>query len=344
MNRLRKWGVNLVVAIATFLSVMTIGLLGWQTVTPAQLSQAPDIPAAPPTLESAGLTLEELGEGVYGLIASTDFPPADFTSLAICNGAFIIGTDSVLVTDPFQTEDLANLLFETVESITDLPIRYVVNTHYHFDHTGGNAAAAERELPILGRGPIREWMTTRNLELDPEPTPPTVVMSSMGDIWLGDRHVLIQDMEGHSGGTDIIVYVPDVDVLIAGDLLFNERIPYLVDGDIPLWQDTLDVLMTTYSTATVLPGHGLVTTVEGLETQKAYVDYLEATALEWKAAEISQEEAIATTTVPPEYADYLFQALFPGNLEVAYQQITLGQAPEETALRISPDLPNVRGL
>jgi glyoxylase-like metal-dependent hydrolase (beta-lactamase superfamily II) len=338
---MKRWGIGLLAAIATFLS-----LWGWPGSTAAQhpptVAQAPET-AESPTLESAGLTLEEMADGVYALIASTDFPPVDFESVAICNGAFIVGSDSVLVIDPFQTDALATLLFDTVASITDLPIRYVVNTHYHFDHTGGNSAAESRNIAVVGRGPIREWMTTRNLDFDPDPTPPTLVMSD-GDIWLGDRQVFIQDMEGHSGGTDIILYIPDVDVLIAGDLFFNERIPYLLDGNIPLWQETLDTLISLYPTATVLPGHGPVTDTSGLERQKDYVDYLESAARLWKVSGVTQEEAIASTSLPAEYADYKFQALFPGNLEVAYQQITLQQSPEEMELSYKADSPYLRGL
>lgn len=339
---MKRWGIGVLVAIATFCS-----MVGWHVASSAHLpqpslAQASDTTASP-TLESVGLTLEEMADGVYALIASTDFPPADFESVAICNGAFVIGSDSVLVIDPFQTEALANLMFATVASITDLPVRYVVNTHYHFDHTGGNAAAAARQISVIGRGPIREWMTTRNLEFDPDPTPPTLVMRD-GDIWLGDRQVFIQDMEGHSGGTDLVLYIPDVDVLIAGDLFFNERIPYLLDGNIPLWQDSLNILIATYPTATILPGHGPISDAFGLERQKAYVDYLEDTALEWKELGLTQDEAIASTSLPEEYADYQFQALFPGNLEVAYQQITLQQNPEDVELSYDADSPYLRGL
>lgn len=340
MRYLKRWGFGLLVAIATVISVMA----GWQVHTFAQAPTEPQSIESSITLESAGLTLEEMADGVYGLIASTDFPPADFAGTAICNGAIVIGSDGALVIDPFQNEALADLLFSTVESLTDLPVRYVVNTHYHFDHTGGNLAAAQRTVPILGRGPIREWMATRNAEFDPTPTLPTVIVNGTGDLWLGDRQIYIQDMEGHSGGTDMIVYVPDADVLVAGDLLFHQRIPYLVDGDIRLWQETLDVLMDTYPTATVLPGHGSITDAEGLQQQKEYVDYLEAIALEWRDTGITQEEAMATTNLPPEYAEYKFQGLFPTNIEAAYQQITAGHSAASVAARHASDSIYVRGL
>lgn len=316
MKQFRRWAIGLLIAIATL-----VGIVGLQAPTPAQSQPAL-------TLEAAGLRLEELADGVYGLMASTDFPPADMATTAICNGSIIVGSDGVLVVDPFQNEDLATLLFSTVATLTDQPIRYVVNTHYHFDHSGGNAAADALNFPILGRGSIREFMLTRNLEMDPNATPPDVIVNGTGEVWLGDRQVQIAEYDGHSGGTDLVVYVPDVDVLIAGDLLFTERIPYLADGNIRVWQETLAQLAEAYPTATIIPGHGAVSDRTDLESLKSYLSDLEQWALSWKEQGLSQEEAIAQTTVPEAYANYLFQALFTSNLEVAYQQITLGQDDE----------------
>ncbi len=56
--------------------------------------------------------------------------------------------------DPFQNEALGNLLLSEVKKITDLPVKYVVNTHFHFDHTGGNKAIKAQEIPIVGRGTL----------------------------------------------------------------------------------------------------------------------------------------------------------------------------------------------
>lgn len=314
MKQLRQWGLGLLLVALT-----AVGLIALQPRLAVQAQET----APPATLDSAGLTLEELGDGVYGLIASVDFPPAD-PGMAICNGGIVIGSDGVLVVDPFQSEALGDLLFETVATLTDLPVKYVVNTHYHFDHTGGNPAAASRQLPILGRGPIREFMLTRNGESDSNITPPEVVIDGAWDLWLGERQVQIREFEGHSGGTDAIVYVPDAKVLIAGDLLFHERIPYVADGNIRTWQATLAELIVDYSDALVLPGHGPVTDVAGLESFKTYLADLVALAEAWESAGTSQEEAVATE-LPAKYSDFLFQALFPSNLEAAYNQIALGQ-------------------
>ena len=309
MNVLRR---RLLIPVLACLSAVYV--LVWQLPSPAQ---------TPLTLEAAGLTLEQLGQGVYGLIASTDFP-ASGPNIAICNGSIVIGSDGVLVVDPFQTEALADLLFETVASLTDQPIRYVVNTHYHFDHSGGNAAAAAQDYPILGRGPIREFMLSRNQEQDDNVTPPNVVVNSAGELWLGDRAVQIREFDGHSGGTDLVVYVPDEDVLIAGDLLFTERHPFLGDANIRVLQTNLTQLGVDYLTATIVPGHGPISDRTDLNTLRTYLEELEAIALSWREQGLSQSEAIEQTTIPAQYDDYLFSALFPIALETAYQQITVG--------------------
>lgn len=313
MKQLRQWIVGLAIA-----SITLMGIVSLQPQTAAQATSEL-------TLDVAGVQVEELANGVYGLISSTDFPAKDRETAAICNAAIVIGSDGVLVLDPFQNEALANLLFSTVATLTDQPIRYVVNTHYHFDHSGGNAAVKNLGSPIFGRGPIRELMLTRNQEMDPNVTPPDIVINGSQEIWLGDRQVQLMEFDGHSGGTDLVAYIPDADVLVAGDLLFSERIPYLGDGNIRVWQDNLEKLISDYETAKVIPGHGPVGDRTTLLTQKNYLSDLEALAMEWREAGLSQEEAIAQTTVPTAYADYLFQELFSGNLEVAYQQIVLEQ-------------------
>jgi cyclase len=313
MKQLRQWIIGFAIALITLLGIVSL-----QPQTPAQTPSEL-------TLEVAGVQVEEIASGVYSLISSTDFPPADPATVAICNATVVIGSDGVLVLDPFQNEALANLLVSTVATLTDQPIRYVVNTHYHFDHSGGNAGVKNLGLPIVGRGPIREFMLTRNQEMDPNVTPPDVVVNGHQEIWLGDRQVQLMEFDGHSGGTDLVAYIPDADVLVAGDLLFSQRISYLGDGNIRVWQDNLEKLIGDYETAKVVPGHGPIGDRTALITQKTYLSDLEALAVSWREAGLSQEEAIAQTTVPAAYADYLFQGLFPGNLEVAYQQIVLEQ-------------------
>ncbi len=315
------------IAIAAFTSLtMESGLLQVQNQPQASsqtLAQSKPVETNLTTvsLQNAGLQLQEVAQGIYALVASTDFPPAS-PSLAICNGGFIIGSDSVLVIDPFQTPELGNLMIAMVKSLTDKPIKYVLNTHYHFDHTGGNATFAKLDIPIMGRGVIREYILSGKNNTAGV-TPPTVIINSQTDLWLGDRLVRIERVDGHSAGTDLVAYVPDAKTLFTGDMVFNQRIPYTGDSDIRQWQGSLYRLIATYPEAKVVPGHGDVTNITGLQAQQAYFSWLERTALEWKAQILSKEQVLEKfATVPDAYKDFKFKGIYPLNLESAYEQFT----------------------
>ncbi len=280
----------------------------------------------PLTLETSLLTLEEVGDNIYALISDTDYPPVN-ENIAICNAGIVIGGDGVLVIDPFQNAALGNLLLSEVAKLTSLPVKYVLNTHFHFDHTGGNKAIKTQEIPIIGRGTIREDMLSKNQELDPNPAVPNIIIDDDSKIWLGDRVVELEEVAGHSGGTDVIAYIPDAQVLFTGDILFNQRFPYIADGNILAWQATLDYLRDKYSAAIIVPGHGSVGDRSSLDSLKNYLNELELMARRWQELGLSETEALSgAAAIPEAYQDYKFQGLYPSNLKTAYQQITLQSA------------------
>ncbi len=275
-------------------------------------------------LQGAGLVLEQVADRVYALVGQGDIPPAGEQTFV--NAGFVIGSEGVMVIDTFPSPKYTELMFATIKSLTDKPIRYVLNTHFHPDHTGGNALPASQGIPIIGRGPIRELMAKAN----PELVPPNLVINSETDFWLGDRKVRVERVEGHARGTDVVAYVPDAKVLFAGDMVFNQRFPYTGDGNIKNWQGSLYRLIVTYPDAKVVPGHGSVSDVSALRNQLAYFNFLEQLALSWKAQGLSKEQAIAQSqTIPDAYKDYKFQELYNGrplglqnNLDSAYDQFS----------------------
>ncbi len=105
--------------------------------------------------------LVKVADGVYAAIAKPG-------GLASGNAGFVIGNDSVLVFDTFFTPAAIELIGE-IQSLTKLPIKFAVNSHYHLDHTGGNQALVARGIPIIAHDNVMKWQTTKNKRFLPAP-------------------------------------------------------------------------------------------------------------------------------------------------------------------------------
>ena len=153
----------------------------------------------------------------------------------------MIGDDGVLVIDTFQDPRPAKALLGEIRKLTPLPIRFVVNTHYHLDHVNGNDVFAAAGATIVAHRNVRAWMRTENIKmLDPPVTPekkarvasltlPTVVHDSHLDLFLGARRINVRYYPGHTGG-DSVVSIPDAHVVFCGDMLWKEHVPNLIDA------------------------------------------------------------------------------------------------------------------
>jgi glyoxylase-like metal-dependent hydrolase (beta-lactamase superfamily II) len=86
-------------------------------------------------------------------------------------------------------------------------------------------------------------------------TRPSVLYIDGVNLYLGEREIQVRFFPGHTGG-DSVVFVPDAGVALAGDLLWRNTVPNIVDGTIPAWIATLDTLAKTNAQYTFIPGHG----------------------------------------------------------------------------------------
>jgi glyoxylase-like metal-dependent hydrolase (beta-lactamase superfamily II) len=267
--------------------------------------------AAPPALP---FVLTQIGPGVY---AAIDGPEHKSGS----NAGFVIGDDGVLVVDAFFNLDAARALVAEIHRLTPKPIRYVVNTHYHADHTGGDQALRDAGAVIIAHRNVRGWVRTNNLalfgdHLTPElkarvealPLPDLTTDTGL-TVWLGARKVVVQTVLGHTGG-DLTVAVPDAKVLFCGDLLWRRIPPNLIDGSVKEWAATdadfthiPDAAHTRY-----VPGHGGLADLGDVEDFRAYLLDLRRLTLDARKAGL-RDDALAQAVTPKLKAGHLGWAI-----------------------------------
>jgi glyoxylase-like metal-dependent hydrolase (beta-lactamase superfamily II) len=221
--------------------------------------------ARPQSPASTRHTFSAIAPGVYSAIA----PPALNGG---SNSAVIVNRDDVVVVDSHMTPEAGRVLLQDIKTLTDKPVRFLINTHFHYDHTDGNQAFTPA-IDIIGHEYTRarlsaaSYMTTGMLgnllssgnalaaSLNGlKPTPPNVTLSDHMTLWRGDREIrLLYFGRGHTGG-DVVVYLPRERVVCTGDLLVN-GIANLIDGFVDVWPDALEKLRPLDFTD-VIPGHG----------------------------------------------------------------------------------------
>src|SRR5258708_6823400 len=251
--------------------------------------------------DTPDFTVKKIGEGVYAAVGSDG-------GKAGSNAGFIVGANGVVVVDTFQDVGPARDLLAEIRKITNLPIRFVINTHSHLDHTGGNAVFSAAGATILAQRNLRGWLRTENLKFfgaNPKPEAkarvealvrPDMVYSDAVDIYLGNRLVQVRYMLGHTGG-DSVITVPDANVVFGGDLIWQKHLPNLIDATTDAWVKTLEDLLAQRSSATFVSGHGDVATPQDV---RDFHDYL-----------VNLREAIAKAQGEGKSGQELMNAVLP---------------------------------
>jgi len=168
------------------------------------------------------------------------------------NVAVYITNEGVIVVDDKFDYDFNDIMAK-IKSVTAQPVKYVLNTHHHGDHTGSNA-----QFP-----PATEIISTANARKNmidgKQPGAPRVVFTDETDVFLGGKQVQMRYFgRGHTNG-DAMVYFPALRVLHTGDLVAGTSplIDYGGGGSLKEWAATLDGAMKL-DFDTMIPGHGPV--------------------------------------------------------------------------------------
>jgi cyclase len=220
----------------------------------------------------------------------------------INNAGFLTGPQGVISIDTCSTQRRTLAYREAIAAVTPAPVRAVVNTHHHGDHTFGNclfggaaliaherARAEAIAFGPPGDMPFWDGPDWGDLTMDP----PFVTFTGEITLHAGDlrAHVRHVGTAAHTTN-DSIVWIPERSVLFCGDLIFNGATPFVLMGSVSGAIDVLENVVRPLGAATIVPGHGPVFSGEGpLEETLDYLRFVLGLAARCRDAGLSPLEA-----------------------------------------------------
>jgi cyclase len=203
-------------------------------------------------------------------------------------GVMVTNEGVILIDDKFEQDH--DEIVARVKSVTSQPIKYVISTHYHGDHSGGNA----KFLPmaeILSTSMARARIVEQKQAGTAKTEPGRIAFNPEISVFLGGKEVRARFMgRGHTDG-DAIIYFPALKTIHTGDLMAGTSplIDYPGGGSVVEWTKTLDAALQL-DFDTVIPGHGAVTDKAGLKTYRDNIEKLRVKVSGLVKAGKSQDE------------------------------------------------------
>ncbi|MBV9654624.1 MAG: quinoprotein relay system zinc metallohydrolase 2 [Acetobacteraceae bacterium] len=282
--------------------------------------------------ESLPFRLTEVAPGIHvrqGAMAEATPENAD----AIANTGCIIGDSAIAVVDPGGSLTDGERLLAAIRALSDRPIRYVVQTHFHPDHCFGAAAflpdgpvfVGHARMPgaIAARGEYYRQRLADSLgeAQAGRPVVPTFLVAVESSFDLGNR---VLDLRAHPTAhtdNDLTLFDRRTATLWAGDLLFVDRVPS-IDGSLLGWLRVLGDLEAVPA-ARAVPGHGppSVPWPAGAAAEERYLRVLEREIRDLQARGGTIEEAAATVGVEERDNWLLFDDYNGRNVTAAFAEL-----------------------
>jgi cyclase len=241
------------------------------------------------------------------------------------NAGFVVGAGDVVGIDSTSTERRTRALIDAIGAVTATPVRTLVNTHHHGDHTNGNCLFAG--ATIVGHRNCRDGVRAQVIGgLEPvfgdvdwgdlEIRPASVVFDDHLDLYAGDRRIELHHIgtPAHTTG-DVVAWLPDDGVLFCGDLAFNGGTPFVLMGSV---EGAIEACarVREFGAATLVPGHGEVCGVEVVDTAERYLQLVRRVAADAHDAGVAPLDAARDTDLG-EFADLHDKERIVGNLHRA---------------------------
>jgi cyclase len=271
--------------------------------------------------------IQQVSEGIYAYLQPDG-------SWWLNNTGFLVSHDGVISVDATSTERRTRAYLDAIATVTGRPVRTLVNTHHHGDHTHGNylfggATIVGHERcreAILGTPappPAGVWT---DVDWGPlELAPPFLTYTDRVTLWSGDLRCEVRYVGTPAHTTnDSILHIPERSVVFAGDLLFNGGTPFALMGSVSGWIEVLETVLRPLGARTLVPGHGPVCGPEVIDDVLAYLRFVQRTAREAKAQGLSPLQAARAVDLG-ELEDLLDAERIVGNLHRAYLELDGGE-------------------
>ncbi len=219
------------------------------------------------------------------------------------NIAVLHGSEGVFVVDNGLPDKTDNVMGAIREIAGDTPVKILVNTHWHFDHTGGNKALSEKSTVIMAHEKVRarlkkgQMITALGKEVEPADNAalPIVTYSDGIDVHLNDHSAEIIKMPASHTDGDSIIFWKDANVVHTGDIFFNGKFPF-IDGSsggslTGMIEATDAIIEMTNGETKIIPGHGPIANKADLVTYNAMLKDI-ATLVEKAKGQGSREDWI----------------------------------------------------
>jgi len=249
-------------------------------------------------LDDVEIRVEDLGGGVYVLFGSGG------------NIGVSVGDDGVFMIDD-QYAPLSDRILAALATITDQPVKFIINTHWHGDHTGGNEAIGGSGALIVAHDNVRTRIMAgleadafgRKTEPKPEASLPVLTFSKDTTFHLngGEIHV-VHVVPSHTDG-DSVVHFPAANIVHMGDTFFHTWYPYVdyvsggrLEGMIDV---QTEVLGQVDEETKIIPGHGPMATVADLRASRDALIAIRDILVPLAASNKSGEEIVASKPLAP---------------------------------------------
>jgi glyoxylase-like metal-dependent hydrolase (beta-lactamase superfamily II) len=285
--------------------------------------------AVPPLVEPEVI---RINERVYALLGPLELPTKHNQGYTV-NSTAIIGDKGVILVDTGFTDEVGAHLARAVARITPKPITHIINTHHHGDHVLGNAAF--KNVQVISSEACRELVEKTGYEWlgmvedatgrkfpNTRPVPATLTFKEgtrTEQTINGVRLVLWVPKGSHTPG-DMMVHLPDDNVLISGDILVHNITPNFRDGKIKSWIGTLDEIVAL-NPKTIVPGHGPLMTTARAAAMKDRMATLYAAVEAGYRKGLSDSEIRSTLDLSEWRKFHYYEELMGPNVNATYLEV-----------------------